>query len=82
MIHRLVQLKGHPSRRIPRLRYTNTLGTGWTRAQGLDMKRAIEQETLHALVETGAALAFADEGGAVLRNGGDQGADRRAITAR
>ncbi len=59
-----MQLQGHPGRRMPRLRYTTTLGTGWTRAQGINMKRAIEQDTLAALVETGAAREFR-----VLRDG-------------
>lgn len=68
MIHRLVQLKGHPGRRIARLRYTNTLGTGWTREQGINMKRAFEQETLQTLVETGAAREFR-----VLRDGDGEG---------
>lgn len=59
-----MKTKGQPGRRVPWLRYTHTLGTGWTRAQGIDLKRAIEQETLLALVETGAAREFR-----VLREG-------------
>lgn len=64
VIHSLVQQKGQAGHRIPLLRYTNTLGTGWTREQGIDMKRAVEQETLQALVEAGAAREFR-----VLREG-------------
>ncbi len=48
------------------LRYTKTLGTGWLRMQRQRMKRAIEQETLLALFETGAAREFR-----VLRKGED-----------
>lgn len=59
-----MKTKGHPGRRIPRLRHTNTLGIGWMREPGIDMKRAVEQETLQALVETGAAREFR-----VLREG-------------
>ena len=62
--HHLVILHRQSGRRTPRLRYTNTLGTGWTRAQGINMKRAIELETLQTLVETGAAREFR-----VLREG-------------
>ena len=38
VIHRLVKLNSHPGHQVAWSRYTNTLGTGWTR----------EQETLAA----------------------------------